>query len=243
MEDSRTSPLAGARDSRALRGLIIYQQEHYSTSASTLGHYSPAQGEDTTLLTLYALAGEESGGFVTFRPRIFSRIQRHFFTPVRAAAFPPAGPVLVRELSPHERVRAEDEIWIHYHQQKADAATDRLFAAFAGTQLVGVARCSRHPDGLEVDGVYVLDEFRLKGFARSIMKQLIEECGRNETLYMHAKTELEEFYGSMGFYPIPEPALPKSIRDRFGFVMGNLSGIDVCPMKRDPTAVTAKENN
>jgi len=94
-----------------------------------------------------------------------------------------------------------------------------------------------------VDGVYVLDEYRLKGYARSIMKQLIEECGRNETLYMHSKTELQEFYGSMGFYPIPEPALPKTIRDRFGFVMGNLQGIDVCPMKRDPSAADAEKNN
>ena len=41
-------------------------------------------------------------------------------------------------------IRAEKELWIHYHQQKANAATDRLFAAFAGTQLVGVARCSRY---------------------------------------------------------------------------------------------------
>jgi len=91
--------------------------------------------------------------------------------------------------------------------------------------------------------VYVLDEYRLKGYARSIMKRLIEECGRNETLYMHSKTELREFYGSMGFYPIPEPELPKTIRDRFGFVMGNLQGIDVCPMKRDPAAATRDENN
>jgi len=226
-----------------VQGFIIYQQEHYSTPATTCGTYSSVPGEDTTLLTLYALAGEESGGFVTFRPRIFSKIQRHFFTPVRAAALPVAGPVTVRELSPHELVRAEHELWIHYHQQKADAATDRLFAAFSGTQLVGVARCSRHPDGLEVDGVYVLDEYRLKGYARSIMKQLIEACGRNETLYMHSKVELQEFYGSMGFYAIPEPALPKTIRDRFGFVMGNLQGIDVCPMKRDPSTADAEKNN
>ena len=94
-----------------------------------------------------------------------------------------------------------------------------------------------------MDGVYVLDEYRLKGYARSIMKRLIEECGRNETLYMHSKTELREFYGSMGFYPIPEPELPKTIRDRFGFVMGNLQGIDVCPMRRDPSSGSGEKNN
>jgi GNAT superfamily N-acetyltransferase len=152
------------------------------------------------------------------------------------------GAVDVRELSPAELVRAERELWIHYHQQTADQVNDRLFAAFAGTKLIGVARCSRHPDGLEVDAVYVLDEYRRRGFARSVMLLLIEECGRHETLYMHSKTELVDFYGSLGFYPMPENDLPKTIRDRFGFCLGNLKGIDVCPMKRDPAAPAPEQN-
>lgn len=214
-----------------------------STPALSSEIKTASSGEDTTLLVLYALAGEEAGSFVTFRPHFIHRLQHHFFTPRHAAAAHPlTGTVDVRELSPHEMVRAEEELWIHYHQQKADTDTDRLFAAFAGTQLIGVARCSRHPDGFEVDGVYVLDEYRRRGFARSVMKQLIEECGRHETLYMHAKTELMDFYGEMGFYPIPEPDLPKTIRDRFGFCMGNLAGIDVCPMKRDPSDRNREQN-
>jgi hypothetical protein len=71
---------------------------------------------------------------------------------------------------------------------------------------------------------------------------LIVECGCQETLYMHSKTELVDFYGSLGFYPMPECDLPKTIRDRFGFVMGNLKGIDVCPMKRDPAALPREQN-
>lgn len=152
------------------------------------------------------------------------------------------GAVNVRELSPAELVRAERELWTHYHNQTADRNNDRLFAAFAGTKLIGVARCSRHPDGLEVDAVYVLDEYRRRGFARSVMILLIEECGRQETLFMHSKTELVDFYGSLGFYPIAEIDLPKTIRDRFDFCMGNLKGIDVCPMKRDPASLPAKLN-
>jgi len=193
--------------------------------------------EDKTLLTLYALAGEESGGFVTFRPHFISRLGRILFSDGRPAA--PARiyeAVEVRELTPSEMVRVERELWIHYHQQKADREHDRLFAVFVGTRIIGVARCARHEDGLEVDAVYVLDEYRLKGFARSVMILLIEECGRNETLYMHSKIELMDFYGSLGFYPIPEAELPKSIRDRFGFCMGDLKGIDVCPMRREPGA-------
>jgi len=200
--------------------------------------------EDQTLLTLYSLAGEESGGFVTFRPRFFTEIGKALFTsPGQVTSqVQVIGAVDVRELTPSELIRAERELWTHYHQQTADRVNDRLFAAFAGNKLIGVARCSRHPDGLEVDAVYVLDEYRRHGFARSVMLHLIEECGRQETLYMHSKIELMDFYGSLGFYPMAESDLPKTIRDRFGFCMGNLKGIDVCPMKRDPAALPAELN-
>ena len=206
--------------------------------AAIAAYADPEPSEkDATLLTLYALAGEESGSFVSFSPHVFHRFPKKIFFPVRTIITEPVSDsVLVRELSANEMVRAENELWVHYHQQKADMRTDRLFAAFAGSRLIGVARCSRHPDGLEVDGVYVLDEYRRRGFARSVMIQLIEECGRQETLYMHAKIELMDFYGGMGFFPIPEPELPKTIRDRFGFCLGDLKGIDVCPMKREPSA-------
>jgi N-acetylglutamate synthase-like GNAT family acetyltransferase len=194
-----------------------------------------ALSEDLTLLTLYSLAGEDSEGYLTVHIRAFRRFGKQFIP----SASPGISPevienVVVRELTWSEMARAERELWTHYHQQKADPETDRLFAEFADRKLIGVARCSRHPDGLEVDAVFVLDEYRLKGFARSIMKLLVEECGRSETLYMHSKTELADFYGSMGFYLIQESDLPKSIRDRFDFCMGNLEGISVSPMRRDP---------
>lgn len=196
---------------------------------------SDRYNEDLTLLTLYSLAGEESGGFLTRRPRFIRHLSRFIFS---ESATPVTGrmveAVTVRELTPAEMVRAERELWIHYHQQKADPSHDRLFAVFTGQRIIGVARCSRHEDGLEVDAVYVLDEYRLRGFARSVMILLIEECGRNETLYMHSKTELVSFYGSLGFRPIREMELPKTIRDRFDFVMGDLDSIHVCPMRREP---------
>ena len=198
--------------------------------------------EDLTLLTLYTLAGEESGGMPVLRPDLFKKIGKYIFSEGTGA---PSGQITeaveVRELTPAEMVRAEKELWIHYHQQKADRRNDRLFAVFTGTRIIGVARCSRHEDGLEVDAVYVLEEYRLKGFARSVMILLIEECGRNETLYMHSKSELVNFYGSLGFRHIPEIELPKSIRDRFGFVMGDLDSIKVCPMRREPGGIPPRE--
>jgi GNAT superfamily N-acetyltransferase len=194
-----------------------------------------AYNEDLTLLTLFSLAGEESGGFDAFRPHFLDRFTKSLFATTSGevpAQIP--GTLSVRELTPTEMVRAERELWIHYHQQTADRQNDRLFAAFTGPRLIGVARCSRHPDGLEVDAVYVLDEYRRRGYARSVMQLLIEECGRSETLYMHSKKELVDFYGSLGFRLIPEADLPKSIRDRFSFVMGDLDSIKVTPMKRAP---------
>jgi hypothetical protein len=36
----------------------------------------------------------------------------------------------------------------------------------------------------------------------------------------------------LGFEPIPESALPKSIKERFNFAEGELKGANVSPMKR-----------
>jgi N-acetylglutamate synthase-like GNAT family acetyltransferase len=211
--------------------------------ALSINTETESMNEDQTLLILYTLAGEESGGFITFRPHFISEFGNAFFS-AGTVSSPAAitGEVKVRELTPPEMARAERELWIHYHQQKADRERDRLFAVFTGSKIIGVARCARHNDGLEVDSVYVLEDFRLKGYARSVMRMLIEECGRNETLYMHSKTELVDFYGSLGFHPIREAELPKTIRDRFDFCLGELKGIDVCPMKRDPKYIPSEVN-
>ena len=48
----------------------------------TISAFTDAEpfSEDQTLLTLYSLAGEESGGFVTFRPHFFHEIGKAFFS-------------------------------------------------------------------------------------------------------------------------------------------------------------------
>jgi nucleotide-binding universal stress UspA family protein/predicted GNAT family acetyltransferase len=138
--------------------------------------------------------------------------------------------VMTRELKSDEFSIAE-EIWLHYHQQKTDPATDRLFATFVDGVPAGVARCRRHPDGFEVDGVFVLDEFRNRGYARRLMEALVPACGK-ETLYMHSTVELVPFYRTFGFEPIPELDLPKTIRDRYTFAMGDMAVAHVQPMRR-----------
>lgn len=138
--------------------------------------------------------------------------------------------VVSRELEPDEFPVAE-LVWTKYHQQKADPATDRLFGVFVEDTLVCVARCRRHPGGCEVDGVFTLEEFRGRGYAKEVMEVLVAACGR-EPLYMHSTLQLIEFYGNFGFVKISEQELPPDIRARFDFAMGEMRGSNVQPMMR-----------
>ena len=138
--------------------------------------------------------------------------------------------VVARELEKDEFALAE-EVWLRYHQQTADPSIDRIFGVFVEGMLVAVARCRRHPDGLEVDGVFTLDDFRGRGYARDVMDPLVASCGKEE-LYMHSTINLVKFYGQFGFAPIPEDELPSTIKARFDFAMGEMQGSNVQPMRR-----------
>jgi nucleotide-binding universal stress UspA family protein/GNAT superfamily N-acetyltransferase len=138
--------------------------------------------------------------------------------------------VIVKELTKYE-FRLAEEVWTQYHQQKADPDTDRIFGAFVEGDLAAVARCRRHPDGLEVDGVFVPYDYRDRGYARKAVQELVDRCG-SEPLFMHSTLDLVKFYASFGFEPIPESALPRSIKERFNFAEGELKGANVSPMKR-----------
>jgi nucleotide-binding universal stress UspA family protein/predicted GNAT family acetyltransferase len=138
--------------------------------------------------------------------------------------------VIVKELIKAEFWLAE-QVWMSYHQQKGDPDTDRIFGVFVEGALAAVARCRRHPDGLELDGVYVPDDYRDRGYARKAVQDLINACG-SEPLYMHSTLALVNFYRSFDFEPIPESALPGSIKERFNFAGGEMKGANVSPMMR-----------
>jgi nucleotide-binding universal stress UspA family protein/GNAT superfamily N-acetyltransferase len=141
--------------------------------------------------------------------------------------------VQVKELESGEFLQAE-QVWFSYHQQKADPARDRVFGVFVEGTLVAAARCRRHPDGLEVDAVYTPEQYRGQGYARMVVRKLVDTCG-NEPLYMHSTLDLVGFYGTFGFLEIREQELPLSIRERFSFADGDLKGANVSPMKRFPS--------
>lgn len=147
--------------------------------------------------------------------------------------------VKARELTTGEFYIAE-KIWFDYHQEKSDPEHDRIFAVFVEDTPVSVARCKRHTDGYEVDGIFTWEEFRGKGYARKALDALIQGCG-TEVLYMYAVQELVDFYASLGFQPIPEKELPPTVRERYLWAMGNMKGAAVCPMKRVPVRETRAE--
>ncbi|WP_298666822.1 GNAT family N-acetyltransferase [uncultured Methanofollis sp.] len=180
-----------------------------------------------SLLTLQSIVAGDSWTIEGLKKRF---LQTH----VAQASTGIEGRLEIRELFPHEFLRVENEVWSHYHDQKAHPGSDRIFGALIGGYLVGAARCSKHPDGYDVDGVFVLSEYRGRGIARKLMDLLIRECGEQETLYMHSRTELIDFYASFGFCLISERELPKTIRDRFIFHSGELETLEVTPMKREP---------
>jgi hypothetical protein len=205
----------------------------------TVSSEDEAFNEDQTLLTLYNLAGEESGGFVTFRPHLLHSLNRmliaHHIMPS-----PPRGPdaVEVRELRPSEIGRIGHELSLRFRASETDPSMTRMFAAFNGTRLVGVSRCVRHPDGLELDGVYILEEVRRKGSVRGVTALLIDASGKQDVLYVRAAAGVAELYHALGFRPVRENELPVSLRGPLtGDKAGQKSGA-TCAMRRERTQVS-----
>jgi GNAT superfamily N-acetyltransferase len=149
--------------------------------------------------------------------------------------------IVVRELSREEFSLAE-KVWEQYRGQKADREKERIFGVFVDGTLAATARCTRHPDGLEMDNVFTLDEFRGKGYARMAVELLLKHCG-NRIIYIHSTLPLIGFYRSLGFSPIPEGKLPESIRERFLFCFGEMEGCNVSPMKREPDSTAGEGEN
>lgn len=139
--------------------------------------------------------------------------------------------VEVRELEQGEFNLAE-KLWEEYRDQKADRARERIFGVFDNGRLAATARCTRHPDGVEMDCVFASETYRGKGYARMAVEALLKACG-SEPIFIHSTLVLIPFYKRVGFVPIPEEKLPRTIRERFLFCFGEMAGCNVCPMIRE----------
>jgi GNAT superfamily N-acetyltransferase len=145
---------------------------------------------------------------------------------------------VVRELAAAEFALA-DEVWREYHQTHGDPALDRVFGLFVDGTLASLGRCRRHPDGCEVDAIFTPPPFRGHGYARRVVAGLVEAC-HNEDLFMYAVAGLERFYAGFGFAPVPETALPPSVRSRYEWAAGDTEAARVTPMAR-PAGWYARE--
>jgi GNAT superfamily N-acetyltransferase len=141
----------------------------------------------------------------------------------------------IRELNRDEFHQAE-KLWEQYRGQKADPVHERIFGVFDDGDLAATARFTRHPDGFEMDCVFVSEHYRGKGYARDAVEELIRHCG-SETIHIHSTIVLIPFYKTFGFVPIPEDQLPRSIKERFLFCFGEMMGCNVCPMVRKGISV------
>jgi N-acetylglutamate synthase-like GNAT family acetyltransferase len=140
-----------------------------------------------------------------------------------------------RELKQDEFSLAE-KLWEQYRGQKADPLRERIFGVFVEGNLAATARYTKHPDGVEMDCVFVPETYRGKGYARDAVAELITHCG-SEPIYIHSTIVLISFYKTFGFSPIPEDQLPRSIKERFLFCFGEMMGCNVCPMVRKGTPI------
>ncbi len=70
-----------------------------------------------------------------------------------------------RELKRDEFFLAE-KLWEQYRGQKADPLHERIFGVFVDGDLAATARYTKHPDGVEMDCVFVPETYRGKGYAR-----------------------------------------------------------------------------
>jgi GNAT superfamily N-acetyltransferase len=141
--------------------------------------------------------------------------------------------IVIRHLAPEE-FPLVDQLSAAYRGKETDRTTDRVFGAFAGGELVGSTRVRHHPEGFEVDGVFVSEAHRSEGLAGRLVQAVLDEFG-SDTTWLHSTIPLVGFYGSFGWMPIDEKALPPTIRGRLAACSGNMIGCGVSPMRRAPT--------
>ncbi len=214
--------------------------EYDSGGHSGLGLFICRQILGVTGMTFTENGSEGSGArFVIHIPEENYRIEGYGDAPPFPVPAPGAGhgvrysgDTVVRELTAAEFPVA-DALWVDYHNTTGDPAIDRIFAAFADGEAVSLARCRRHPDGLEVDAIFTPARHRGHGYANAAVRGLVEACG-HDPLYMHSVLNLTGFYAHYGFVPIPEEELPPTIRARYAWAQGEMEGANVAPMMRNP---------
>ncbi len=112
-----------------------------------------------------------------------------------------------------------------------------LVAIDSQGQLIGCGQIKPHQDGsCELASIAVIEDWRQRGIASRIIKQLID--GHRGILYLTCRSPLELFYQRFGFHRITHKEMPPYFR-RINNIAGlfNRSGLikdTLLVMKRDP---------
>ena len=104
------------------------------------------------------------------------RLPRRIDGFIPGPAVDPVMEITISELGQEEFPHV-DRLWEQYRGQQTDRAIDRVFGAFSDGTLVGTARVRCHPDGFEVDGVFVSETHRGEGLARRLVQAVLGEFG------------------------------------------------------------------
>jgi len=114
----------------------------------------------------------------------------------------------------------EEMDWVNAQYQQinfklSDYNNELIVIAEVDGEKAGLGRLvTIHPDALELGGMYVLENYRKYGVARSIVQYLIAQV-KYKTLYCLPFEQLRDFYQSCGFRQVnnlkdvPEKVLDK----------------------------------
>lgn len=117
--------------------------------------------------------------------------------------------------------KAEDIDWVNkkYDEvqfQHSDPSNETIVIATVDGQKAGIGRLVKIDDKTaELGGMYVFEEFRGKGVASEIVKELINNRGQFEHIFCLPYENLKEFYEKYGFKAVdsqgnvPEKILKK----------------------------------
>jgi RimJ/RimL family protein N-acetyltransferase/predicted N-acetyltransferase YhbS len=91
--------------------------------------------------------------------------------------------------------------------------TDKTFIAVKDREIVGVVRLVEEFGTVVLRGMQVNPAYQRQGVGLRLLRFLDSVLGNREC-YCIPYTHLEQFYGTIGFKTIPEPASPKFLQER-----------------------------
>jgi predicted GNAT family N-acyltransferase len=97
------------------------------------------------------------------------------------------------------------EVFVNEQQVAPEIEYDRFeetshhYLAFLGKEAAGTARWRKTPNGIKLERFAVLPEFRKKGVASAIIKEILGQLPDNTNVYLHSQIQVSSLYERFGF--------------------------------------------